>query len=215
MHVKSIDIFNNQKFISTWMWCLKFKKRLCALAISPDAVLHPFKCRKFTRDNKPRCCSNASVEQRLEESELDITLTPVLCVISVHQLQATRFKHLHFRTAEVWRLHCEPRLVYLHGGGSARWERSIKHHANYPGCTGIRRELWATLAEFAASSIHLMALLLWPQKEPLQVASMAWIIEERLKALIWPKLNLRTSCNVLQTAEQLGGVRDQGPKHSR
>lgn len=50
-------------------------------------------------------------------------------------------------------------------------------------------------------SIHLVASLLWPQKEHSQVASVAWIIKELLKALILSKLNLRSSCNILRAVK--------------
>lgn len=180
------------------------------ITLSCNQSWYHFPRRTSARENKPkcRCCYHGSrrhrLEQRLEESALAVTLTLALGAISADQPRVTWFKHLHFRTAEVWRLHCDPQVVYLHGGGSARCQRSIKRHANYPGCTGIPRELWVTPGEFAPSSvhtyhpsIHLLASLLWPQKEHSQVASVAWIINGLLKAPILSKLNLRSSCNIL------------------
>lgn len=133
------------------------RKQRLYRTISPDAILHGGDPRgkyqpKFDRHDAP--CFQ--VEPRLEGSMLDVTFTPEHCAIGDDQLRVTWFKHLHFRASKVRRQHCDPRVVYLHGGGSARSERSIKHHANYPGCTGLGRELRVTPGELAPSSASLL-----------------------------------------------------------
>lgn len=135
---------------------------------------------------------------RVERCLSDAAFTLVLFVFSDDQVQVTWFKHLHFQTANVWRLHCDPWLVYWHGGGLACWGRSIAHHANYPGCTGISRVV--SHCGWVGSLLHPShgSTFMTPKKEHSQVASAAWIIKEPLKALILSKLNLCRSCNVLR-----------------